>query len=225
MRGLSPSQKYYKRRFKTQSSEYSSQQGDKPSTNKKPSLQQTKLKHPSSPILVLKIDMEDGRVEDLRIHSGEELPSDCENFCVKYNLAPDFKDNLVIFCKKELESISLTMGTRVQTEPDQSRAVQKKAAKKPKLTRKTKPTITSTQKCGTERNLKTMPNQTQQANFMNPANTNCLGSSRRVTSKVNYFFFKTKYFRHPKILPRNQKKIFLTDFGMTPPKENLTANW
>ena len=184
MRGMSPSQKYYNRRFKTQTSMDSKQQADKPSPNPKPSFQQTKLKHPSSPILVLKIDMEDGRIEDLRIHSSMELPADCENFCAKYSLAADFHENLVLFCKKELESISVTLqAQRVMTEPDNPTANQRKALKKTKVVRKPKPAAPL--KSTTQRNLKSIATPAHKLRTESAArDMACLGSSRRVTSKV-----------------------------------------
>lgn len=184
MRGLSPSQKYYNRRFKTQTSTDSNQKPDKPSSNSKSSFQQTKLKHPSSPILVLKIDMEDGRIEDLRIHSSMELPADCENFCAKYSLADDFHEKLVLFCTKELENISVTLQAQhVMTEPDHPTANERKALKKTKVVRKPKPAAPA--KSSTQRNLKSIATPAHKLRTESAAkDMACLGSSRRVTSKV-----------------------------------------
>lgn len=60
---------------------------------------------PQMPIQVLKIDMEDGRVEDLVINSKEKLIKDCDNFANKHNLSSKFKENLVNFCKKEVDAV------------------------------------------------------------------------------------------------------------------------
>ena len=84
----------------------------------------------TNPILILKIDMEDGRVEDFKIYSHLNLQTESINFCRKHNMPDDFSPNLTTFVKSQLENMNKSV-----------LAPSKKAPKKKQKTRSNKETF------------------------------------------------------------------------------------
>ena len=58
-----------------------------------------------TPILILKIDMEDGNFEDFKIYTHSNLQNLSLAFCRKHNLSDEFAANLMEFVSQQLENL------------------------------------------------------------------------------------------------------------------------
>lgn len=71
--------------------------------SKHPELLSVLSSDPKPPLIILKIDLEDGRMGDLIIYSQCEIPAACQKFCETYNLAiEDFHKTLTTFVREQL---------------------------------------------------------------------------------------------------------------------------
>jgi hypothetical protein len=71
--------------------------------SKHPELLSVLSSDPKPPLIILKIDLEDGRMGDLIIYSECEIPAACQRFCKSYNLPIEsFHQTLTTFVREQL---------------------------------------------------------------------------------------------------------------------------